>query len=85
MRAACVHIPHFYIQVTIQKDHQLYKKPIIIGTPGDKGCVIGCSEELIEKGISLSMPLKNAQRLCPDALCIHVIKRMCRYLGRVSL
>jgi len=74
MRAACVHIPHFYIQAAIQKDPQLHKKSIIMGTPGDNGCVIDCSEELIEKGLSLSMSLKHSRRLCPDVVSIPFAK-----------
>ncbi len=74
MRAACIHIPHFYVQAAIQKNPQLHKKSIIMGTPGDKGCVIDCSEELLKKGLSLSMSLEHARRLCPDAVCIPFTK-----------
>ena len=71
MRVACVYIPHFYLQVECLKDPDIRKKPVVVvAMPEERGIVLDCSEELLQRGVKLSMPLKNAYSLCFDAIPI---------------
>ena len=71
MRVACLKILHFYVQAARHYDAALNGKPLVIGgVPEEKGCVIDCSEDLIDRGVFLSMPLKDARRLLDDAVFI---------------
>jgi DNA polymerase IV len=71
MRVACVSIPHFYVQTAQRDNPALEGKPLVVGgAPDEKGPVIDCSEELAERGIFPSMPLKDAYRLSRDAVFV---------------
>jgi DNA polymerase IV len=64
-------IPHFYVQAARRDDPALRGKPLIVGgAPDEKGRVVDCSEDLAERGIFPSMPLKDAYRLSRDAVFI---------------
>ena len=81
MRAACVHIPHFYVQIARLKDPGLAGRPLIIGEgPEEKGCVVDCSEGPAKQGVFPSMPLKDAYRLCTDALFVPLRQRECGHI-----
>ena len=68
MRVACFYIPHFYCQIEYLKDPSLRSRPVvIIGMPEERGFIMDCSEELTQRGIVPSMPLKDAYHLCYDA------------------
>ncbi|MHB8111430.1 MAG: DNA polymerase Y family protein [Syntrophorhabdaceae bacterium] len=76
MRVACLYVPHFYLQVEYLKDPSLRNKPVvIIGLPQEKGYIMDCSEELSQRGIVSSMPLKDAYHLCYDAALVLARKR----------
>lgn len=68
MRVACFHVPHFYCQIEYLKDPSLRGKPVaIIGMPEERGFIMDCSDELAQRGVTPSMPLKDAYHLCYDA------------------
>jgi nucleotidyltransferase/DNA polymerase involved in DNA repair len=69
MRIACVHLPHFYIQVERLKNPEIEGSQVIIGgTPNERSSVADCSEEAAAQGIHLGMAVREAYYLCPDAL-----------------
>jgi DNA polymerase IV len=69
MRVACLYIPHFYCQIEYRKDPSLRNKPVVIvGMPEERGFIMDCSEELTQRGVLPSMPLKDAYHLCYDAI-----------------
>ena len=69
MRIVCVYVPHFYVQVERLRRPELKGIPFIIGGfPEDKAYVADCSDEAAEKGASPSLSLREAHRLCPEAL-----------------
>lgn len=64
----CLYIPRFYVQVERSRLPGLIGRPIVIGgLPDEKAYVIDCSQEARERGITLSMPLREAYHLSPDA------------------
>ena len=68
MRVACFYIPHFHCQIEYLRDPSLKGKPVvIIGMPEERGFIMDCSEDLAQRGIVPSMPLKDAYHLCYDA------------------
>jgi DNA polymerase-4 len=76
MRTACVYIPHFYVQMECLKRPDLLKRPVvIIAMPEERGFVLDCSEELIERGVKPLMPLKNVYSLCYDAIPIYTRRK----------
>ncbi|HVN96455.1 MAG TPA: hypothetical protein VMT62_08500 [Syntrophorhabdaceae bacterium] len=76
MRVACVHIPHFYLQAECLSNPHLRQKPVVIvAMPEERGFVLDCSEELVERGVSSSMPLKDVYHLCFDAIPVFVKRR----------
>ena len=71
MRLICLSIPHFYVQAARHADPVLKGKPLIIGgTAEGKGRVVDCSEDLVKKGVTPSMDLKDACRLSDDAVLV---------------
>lgn len=67
----------FFASVEIL-DNPAYKdKPLIIGTPGRRSVASTCSYEARAYGVHSAMPMLEALRLCPDAICIP--PRMNRY------
>jgi DNA polymerase-4 len=70
MRTACVHIPHLYLQIEYLRKPALESRPVVIvSMPDKKGYVLDCSEELIQRGVKPSMPLKDVYPL----LCFETI------------
>jgi DNA polymerase-4 len=68
MRIACVHIPHFHVQIERLKAPALKKRPVIIGgLPDEKASVIDCSDEAAAQGVRPGMELREAHHLCPKA------------------
>jgi DNA polymerase-4 len=67
----------FYASVE-QKDHpELRGKPVIVGGTGGRGVVAAASYEVRRFGVHSAMPMREALRRCPHALCIP--PRMRRY------
>jgi nucleotidyltransferase/DNA polymerase involved in DNA repair len=76
MRVACVYIPHFYLQVEKLSNPNLKNNPVVIvAMPEERGFVLDCSEELIKRGVSPLMSLKEASNLCFDAVPLFVQRR----------
>lgn len=52
-------------------DHSEYRgKPLIIGEPGPRNVVSTCSYEARRYGVHSALPMTQALRLCPDAICV---------------
>jgi nucleotidyltransferase/DNA polymerase involved in DNA repair len=69
MRIACLHLPHFYMQIERLKNPGIGDSPVIIGgTPDERNSVADCSEEAAAQGVRPGMAVREAYYLCPDAL-----------------
>ncbi len=60
----------FFVSVERLKNTSLVGKPLIIGGTTNRGVVASCSYETRKYGVRSAMPMKQALRLCPDALVI---------------
>ena len=62
----------FYASVEIRDDPSLKGKPVVIGAmPEERGVVATCSYEAREFGVRSGMNIKDAYRLCPEAVFMH--------------
>jgi DNA polymerase-4 len=67
----------FYASVE-QRDHpELAGKPVIVGGTGGRGVVAAANYEVRKYGVHSAMPMREALRRCPHAVCI--APRMRRY------
>ena len=66
MRTSILHldIDAFFASVEQLKNPRLRGKPVVVGT----GVIASCSYEARRYGLRASMPLRQAQRLCPHAV-----------------
>ena len=61
-----------------QRDNPEYKgQPVLVGGTGPRGVVAACSYEARKFGIHSAMPMAEATRRCPQAVCVH--PRMSHY------
>src|SRR3546814_6458132 len=60
------------------------KAPLLIvgGRPGSRGVVCSASYETRAFGVRSAMPISQALRLCPDAMCVPVPRNACGTTSR---
>jgi DNA polymerase-4 len=59
----------FFVSVSRLLHPELNNKPVIVGG-GERGVVAACSYETRRYGVHSAMPIRQAKRLCPEAVVI---------------
>ncbi|NNE28508.1 MAG: DNA polymerase IV [Saprospiraceae bacterium] len=71
-RRAVLHLDldAFFVSVEVLKNSSLKGLPLIIGGKSQRGVVAACSYEARHFGVHSAMPVKQALRLCPQAVIL---------------
>lgn len=65
-----IDLDSFFVSVERKFNPDLIGKPVLIGGSAERGVVASCSYEARKFGVHSAMPMKQALRLCPDAIVI---------------
>ena len=60
----------FFVSVSRLVHEGLFGKPVIVGGHSDRGVVAACSYEARAFGVHSAMPIRQAKRLCPEAIIV---------------
>src|SRR5688500_19194235 len=60
----------FYASVEMRASAALRGRPVIVGGLGGRGVVAAASYELRKYGVHSAMPMREALRRCPHAVCV---------------